>query len=198
MYHNAGASDIKQCRTFPILPSSSKVNKCTDYTSSSDYLDVRRTREWNDTSSFVRLILFWDRSLPHRLFQPQINASCNIWQLQLVLATLGRGCIYTVVPWVLPFLWFSRGTEDMSSLHDWSIWSTPFLGLLTWDHPLHTAIPMLWWTHSLCNCVYVWRYSSEQRWDRIHFLSITGKVFLLQEETSGKTLKDSTWMIFLV
>lgn len=69
-------------------------------------------------SSFVKLILFWDRSLHQRLFQPQINASCNIWQLPLVLATLGRGFVYTVVPRVLPFLWFSRDTEDISSLHN--------------------------------------------------------------------------------
>lgn len=169
---------VPQCRSLwqkavqkiPVLPSSGEANKCAGYTSSSEYLHIREAGDWNDMSSFVKLILFSDRSWHHRLFQPQINASCNTWQLWLVLATL-EVCVYTVVPWVLPFLWFSRDTEDMSLLHNWSIQLTPYLGLLWWDHPLHTAIPMLWWTHSFCNCLDVWRYSFEWRWDRILFVS---------------------------
>lgn len=102
MYLSAGGPGIKQCRNFPILPSSGEANQCADYTSSSEYLHVRGTGDWNDMSSSVKLILVWD-SLHHRLFQPQMNVSCNIWQLQLAIDTPGRG---RVVPWVLLFPWF--------------------------------------------------------------------------------------------
>lgn len=91
-------------------------------------LRVGEIRGWNSTSCFVKLSLFCDRSLHHRLGQPQSGASCNVWQLWLVGGMLGSAL------WVLQLFEFcpfrdSVETVKMSSLPGGSIRADTLLSL---------------------------------------------------------------------